>query len=427
LDKLSIVYRDPRELTPHPRNANRHPTKQVHQIAESINAFGNINPILIDEKGVVIAGHGRLAAALERKLEQVPTIQIRHLSEARKRALMLADNKIARNSVWDEEMLRLELEEILSVEDEELIDLTGFETPEIDRLLERGALAGSDPDDDPVEPDRTLPANFKIGDLIRCGPHRIICGDAKDPASYSALLDGESADQAVTDPPYNVAIEQVVGLGKTQHREFAEASGEMTNSQFQRFLDLTFAQIKANSRDGAIIMAFMDWRHINQLLQTGNANLFELKNICVWVKTNGGMGSFYRSQHELVAIFKNGSGPHVNNIELGKHGRYRTNVWQYAGANTFRKGRLDDLATHPTVKPVALVADAIKDCSRRNDIILDPFGGSGTTLLAAERTGRQARLIEIDPYYVEATIKRWTKSTGRTPELIGSRTPEPAL
>jgi hypothetical protein len=215
------------------------------------------------------------------------------------------------------------------------------------------------------------------------------------------------------DPPYNVPIDgHVSGLGSIKHREFAMASGEMTKDQFTEFLKTVFANASALSLDGAIHFVCMDWRHMSEVLSAGDSVYSELKNLCVWNKDNGGMGLFYRSKHELIFVFKVGSAAHVNTVELGRSGRYRTNVWDYAGVNTLRPGRLDDLAMHPTVKPVALVIDAIKDCSRRGDFVLDPFGGSGTTLVAAEKCGRAARVLEIDPGYVDVSIRRWQQLTG---------------
>jgi len=419
MEKLTVIYRHPKDLKANPHNANRHPEKQVHQIGKSIYTFGNINPILINEHLTIIAGHGRLDAALDLGLDEVPTIMVSHLSKDQQRTLLIADNKIAKNAVWDIEALKVEIEYILSIDDD-LADALAFGAAELDIILDDGSGTGSDPADVVDEIDRSVPAKTKLGDLYQLGSNRIFCGDACSLASYAALLMGDVADLAALDHPYNLPGSAIGGLGKTKHPDFAEASGEMSRSEFQGFLDLSLGLVRDHCRDGAIIMAFMDWRHIDQLLQAGRSLALELKNICAWVKTNAGMGSLYRSQHELIAVFKYGTAPHVNNVELGKHGRYRTNVWTYAGANTFRKGRMEDLATHPTVKPIALVADAIKDCTRRGDIVLDAFGGSGTTLLAAERTGRRARLIEIDPYYIDATIARWQKMTGGTPVLLSS-------
>jgi DNA modification methylase len=254
----------------------------------------------------------------------------------------------------------------------------------------------------------------RMGDVWSLGNHRIICGDAREPETYERLLGGEKAQVVFTDPPFNVKVDgHVGGLGKVKHREFAMASGEMNRPEFAGFLKTVFSRMAESVMDGAILFTCIDWAHLGEMLEAGYAVFDELKNIVCWAKTNGGMGSFYRSQHGLISVWKKGKAPHVNNIELGAHGRYRTNVWTYAGANTFRRGRMEDLASHPTVKPCALVMDALKDCSKPGNLVLDPFGGSGTTLIAAEKTRRHARLIELDPAYVDLTIRRWEKLTGR--------------
>ena len=244
------------------------------------------------------------------------------------------------------------------------------------------------------------------GDLWQLGPHRLICGDALDPRIVADLLDSEKAEMVFTDPPYNVAIDgNVSGLGKVRHREFAMASGEMTRAEFTAFLSSAFANLVAYSLDGSIHFVCMDWRHVGEMLEAGAANYAELKNMIVWVKDNGGMGSFYRSRHELIFAFKNGVAPHLNSFELGQNGRYRTNVWEYRGVNTLKSGRLEELALHPTVKPVAMIVDAIKDVSRRAGIVLDLFGGSGSSLIAAHKTGRRARVCELDPVYCDRILQ----------------------
>jgi DNA modification methylase len=245
------------------------------------------------------------------------------------------------------------------------------------------------------------------------GPHRLLCGNALVATCYAALMAGETARQVITDPPYNVRIDgHVCGKGAIRHGEFAMASGEMTPDEFTAFLFQNFGAVRTVCVDGAIVMVFMDWRHAQEILAAGLRVFDAFKNLCVWVKDNGGMGSFYRSQHELCFVFKVGTAPHVNTFGLGGTGRYRTNVWSYAGINTLRAGRMEELALHPTVKPVAMIADAIRDCSHRNDIILDPFGGSGTLLLAAHRTGRRARVMELDPLYVDTALLRFERATG---------------
>ncbi|MEQ9662738.1 MAG: site-specific DNA-methyltransferase [Parasphingopyxis sp.] len=233
------------------------------------------------------------------------------------------------------------------------------------------------------------------------------------------LLDGETVDLLFTDPPYNVPIDgHVCGSGSVQHREFAMGVGEMSTSEFTRFLVDTLGPAAATCRDGAIAYVCMDWRHMGELLAAGNTVFDELKNLVVWNKTNGGMGTFYRSKHELIFVFKKGKGEHVNSFGLGDTGRYRTNVWDYAGISSLGANRAEELAMHPTVKPVALIADALRDCSRRGDIVLDCFGGSGSTLIAAETAGRTARLIEYDPVYCDTIVRRWEAYTGKRAEKI---------
>ena len=286
------------------------------------------------------------------------------------------------------------------------VGLTGFELPEIDLLIGELDIANSNEPTDTDIPLPSGPAVTRLGDIWQIGSHRLICGDSTERETYQRLLGEVRAQLVFTDPPYNVPIAgHVGGLGSVQHREFAMASGEMSQSEFTAFLTSVFVQLAEFSVDGSIHFQCMDWRHVDEILQAGWNAYRELKNICVWAKNNGGMGSLYRSQHELVFVFKSGTSPHINNVELGKHGRYRTNIWNYAGVNSFGNDR-SDLALHPTVKPVALVADAIRDCSHRKGIVLDAFAGSGTTMIAAERTGRRGYGIEIDPLYCDVIIRR---------------------
>lgn len=396
-----------------PRNARTHSKRQIKAIAESVKAFGFTNPVLVDDDGVILAGHGRFEAARLLGLTAVPTIKITNLDEAQKRAYVLADNKLAERAGWDREILALELGELslLLPEVGLSVDLTGFEIPEIDVLMsEMEEEKATSNDDEIVAVPGT--AVSRLGDVWILGRHRLVCGDARDPAVLTNLLGDERADMVFTDPPYNVPIEgHVMGNGRVKHPEFAMASGEMSSSEFTGFLRQVLDAAKSVSRDGALHYVCMDWRHIGELIEAGKPVYSSLKNICVWAKNNGGQGSLYRSQHELVAVFKVGDDEHVNNVELGRHGRNRSNVWHYAGVNTFKAGRDEELATHPTVKPVALVADAIKDVTRRNAIVLDLFGGSGTTLIACERIGRRARLIEIEPRYVDVSVRRFQMLT----------------
>ena len=425
-----LEYRRLDELTPYARNARTHSKKQLRQIADSIDRFGFTNPILIDASNTILAGHGRVEAARLLGLAEVPCIRVEHMSAEEKRAYVLADNKLALNAGWDEEILAEELKELLAVDLDFDIGLTGFTVAEIDSLVD-----GLEPEEpgDPEEdrlPEDDGEARCRPGDIWQLGPHRLICGSSLDERTVVALMAGEKARMVFTDPPYNVPIDgHVGGSGKVRHREFAMASGEMTKAEFIAFLKTAFENLAASSLDGSIHFICMDWRHMDELMKAGEGVYAELKNLIVWVKDNGGMGTFYRSRHELIFAFKNGTAPHINTFELGQHGRYRTNVWQYRGVNTLKTGRMDELQLHPTVKPVQMIADAIKDCSGRGDIVLDLFGGSGSTLIAAHKTGRRAYLSELDPVYCDRIIRRWEAYAKDDAELIAcglDQTPEAA-
>ena len=408
------------ELQPYKNNARTHSKRQIRQIARSIEKFGFCNPVLIDDARQIIAGHGRVEAAKQLGIDSVPTCRLSHLSEADKRAYVLADNKLAQKAGWNKELLAIELQGLIELDVE--IELTGFDMAEIDLILEEAHEANGAPSgpEDNVPQYSSGPAITQTGDLWVLGRHRLLCGDASDKAAYDHLLEGARAEFVLTDPPYNVAIEgNVCGLGHIHHRDFAMGCGEMSEVEFTAFLEAVFKLLAGNTVDGSIHQVCMDWRHMWEMLAAGRKVYSELKNLCVWNKTNAGMGSFYRSKHELVFVWKSGTATHINNFELGQHGRNRTNVWDYAGINTMRAGRLEELAMHPTVKPVALVADAIKDCSRRGGLVLDPFCGSGTILIAAERTGRKARALEIDPAYVDVAVRRWQTYTGKSAVLAG--------
>jgi DNA modification methylase len=397
-------------LKPYARNPRQHSAKQIRQIANSISEFGFTNPLLIDADGGVIAGHGRLKAAKELGLPYVPTIRLEHMTEAQKRAYIIADNRLAENAGWDRELLALEMQYLDSLELDFDLTITGFETVDIDLLIQDDGQSDAAADEI-LEP---LAPVSQVGDLWLLGKHRLLCADALAQASYDTLLGDDQAQMVFIDPPYNVRIDgNVCGLGSIKHREFEMAAGEMSEVEFTSFLTKVFEGLANNSLDGSIHYVCMDWRHLSELIAAGRAVYPEVKNLCVWNKDNGGMGSLYRSKHELIFVFKNGRGAHINNIELGRHGRNRTNVWDYAGVNSFGQDRLDELAMHPTVKPVAMVADALLDCSLRDGIVFDCFGGSGTTLIAAEKTGRRGRLIELDPVYVDVTIRRFEKLTGK--------------
>lgn len=401
-------------LKPYPRNARTHSKRQIEQIARSIDRFGFTNPVLVDDAMMIIAGHGRVEAAKVLGLEEVPIVRLSHLTEAEKRAYILADNRLAEKSGWDQEILAIELQGLIDLNFD--VEIAGFAIAEADAII--GAAADADPEGPSTPEDQTpapeAAAITQPGDVWILGPHRLLCGDALQAESYAALMQTETADLIFTDPPYNVPIDGFVGgNGNATRREFAMASGEMTEREFEAFLTTALKAAAAVTNDGSFAFVCMDWRHMSEMLAAGRAVFDELKNLCVWTKSNGGMGSLYRSQHELVFVFKRGTGPHLNNVELGRFGRNRTNVWAYAGVNAFGAHRDAELAMHPTVKPVALIQDAILDVTKRGDILLDPFGGSGSTLVAAERCGRKARLIELDPLYCDVIVRRFESYTGK--------------
>ncbi len=417
---LSIEHHLTSSLRPYPGNARTHSRKQIKQIADSIERFGFTNPVLISDAREIIAGHGRVSAARLLGLETVPTVKLSHLSEAERRAYVLADNKLALNAGWDQEILAIELQALIDLDFD--VEFTGFSLAETDIILD--GASDSDPEgglgpEDEIPPIREDTVT-RMGDLWQLGRHRLLCGDARKGEDYLTLLGEETVDLVFTDPPYNVPIDgHVCGLGRIRHEDFAMGVGEMSDEAFTAFLRETLGRMAKACRDGAIAFVCMDWRHMGEMLAAGNAAFTELKNLCVWNKTNGGMGTFYRSKHELIFVFKMGTAPHTNSFGLGDTGRYRTNVWDYPGISSLSSNRAEALAMHPTVKPVALVADAIRDCSKRGDIVLDAFGGSGTTLIAAQKTGRSARTIEYDPAYCDTIIRRFEKVTGKRATLAG--------
>ena len=410
--KLNIVYQNIDQLHSNPHNARTHSKHQIRQLAESMRQCGWTTPILIDANNTIIAGHGRKAAAKLLGIEEVPTIRLDGLTKEQIRAYVIADNKLAENAGWDREILAIEFQELLALDCLD-ITVTGFEIAEIDLILEEAKGA---PEEEVLpEPDFDQEPVTQPGDLWLLGKHRIICGNSLHQATYRELMGSRRAAMVFTDPPFNVRIDgHATGNGAIRHREFAMASGEMSEAEFVAFLITSLKLLCDHSANNSVHYVCIDWRHLGELLSAGRQNYDEFLNLCVWVKNSGGMGSFYRSQHELVLVFRKGKGPHRNNIQLGQFGRNRTNVWQYPGIQTLSKqseeGNL--LALHPTVKPIAMVADAILDSSARGEVVLDAFLGSGTTLMAAERVGRVCCGIEIDPLYVDVAIRRWQKYTG---------------
>lgn len=406
---LAVSYISPEEVKPYQNNPKKHSEKQITQIINSIKEFKFNNPILIDENNVLIAGHGRLLASKHLQIKEIPAIRLTHLTESQKKAYRIADNKLTENGAWDTDLLKIEFEEIQKLNLDLNLDITGFDNQEIDLLFNPPPPADNKLNKIPYIPEKEIVS--KAGDIWQLGSHRIICGDALERITFERLLQDKHAAMVFTDPPYNVKINgHVCGNGAIKHKEFAMASGEMGSNEFTEFLSANFKLLKEFSKNGSLHLICMDWRHVEEISRAGHV-YDEFKNICVWNKTNAGMGSLYRSKHEFIFVYKNGEGKHINNIELGSKGRYRTNVWDYAGVNTFKNTNL--LKLHPTVKPVELIWDAILDVSKRGDIVLDSFLGSGSTLIACEKSHRICYGIELEPLYIDTTIRRWQELTGK--------------
>jgi DNA modification methylase len=414
---LKIIYQQIEALKLDPGNPRVHAKRQIGQIASSIRIFGFNVPVLVDRHGNVVCGHGRMLACRELGMTEVPTLCLDHLTSAQARAFMIADNRLTEIATWDDQLLAQQLKDLSLSGLDFSLEVTGFMTAEIDlriSSLEDKPAQDADPADALPEVAAGPPVS-KIGDLWLLGRNRLLCGSALDTLAFTALMGEERAATVFTDPPYNVPIDgHASGLGAIHHRPFPMASGEMSKAEFNAFLSRACFNLAAFSAAGSLHFICMDWRHLDELLSAAAEAYGELKNLCVWVKDNAGMGSLYRSQHELVLVFKQRGGAHRNNVQLGQFGRNRSNVWRYPGANSFARcgeeGNL--LALHPTVKPVAMVADAILDCTERGQIVLDAFLGSGTTVIAAERTGRRCYGLDLDPVYVDTIIRRWQTLTG---------------
>ncbi len=416
LRNLKIEYLPVSSLGLNPENPRLHSEKQISQLADSIRSFGFNVPVLVDGDLQVIAGHGRVLAARQLGLANVPVIRLEHLTEQQILAFRIADNRLTENSEWDPRLLGEQFKILSEAELDFTLETTGFEMAEIDLIIENLAPAPEGKNDAADDVPET-PAGIQVsqpGDLWVLGQHRVFCGNSLNESSYAALMDDTKATMVFTDPPYNVPIDgHATGLGKIRHMDFKMATGEMNEDEFIDYLTRACGLLAAHSVEGSLHFVCMDWRHLSELLAAGKQVYTELKNVCVWVKDNAGMGSLYRSQHELVLLFKRGKESHRNNIQLGQFGRYRSNVWNYPGVNSFSRSTDEGnlLVLHPTVKPVALVADAIMDCSGRSDLVLDAFLGSGTTIIASERTGRRCYGIELDPVYVDTIIRRWQNFT----------------
>lgn len=408
--KLQIEYLSLDKLKDCNRQLRTLPKSQLKKTNRIIKELDMVLPVLIDKDGTIIAGQHFVAAARELSIKTIPVVCLDHLDEGQVRILRVFHDRILEEAEWDKKALAEEFQELIVLIPDLDLTMTAFDLEEIDLILD--ILPDDDPDDSGPGP-QGGPAITQPGDRFLLGDHRLGCGNSLEKATFDGLMQGEQADACFVDMPFNVKVDGHVGnSGKIKHREFAMASGEMSVDEFTSFLTTAHQRIVDYTKPGSVIYSCMDWRHLMEILTACQSVGLVQLNLCAWVKDNGSMGSFYRSRHELVLVFKNGTAKHINNVMLGKHGRNRTNVWEYPGVNSFGNGRMDELKMHPTVKPTAMVADAIKDSSHRGNIILDPFGGSGTTLIAAEKTGRKARLIELDPIYCDVTIRRWQALTG---------------
>ena len=401
-------------LTPLGHATRKHPHHQISKLKRMIARYGILRPVLVDQSFRVIDGSAIIEATQALGVSEIPVIVVSDLDEASLRAARLALNRSAEDASWEQAELAREFCAILEIESDFELNDTGFEMAEIDLSF------GNDgrEDEDIIPPPDPGPPVSRPGDLWQLGPHLLLCADCLADGSFERLLAGSAARMSFTDPPYNMRISDVSGFGSIKHKEFANGSGEMSDDEYRGFLSRVCELLVRHSAAGSLHYMCIDWRHVADLIAVGGPVFDELKNICTWAKAAAGQGSFYRSQTEFVCVFKSGRAPHINNIKLGRFGRNRSNLWTYAGQTSLGAGKRKS-GLHPTVKPLALVADAILDASNRGEIVLDPFGGSGTTLVAAEKTGRLARLIEIDPAYVDLTIRRFEAYTGQNARLYG--------
>ncbi len=403
------------QLLANPHNARVHSSKQIKKIARSLEIAGHLSPVVADEAWTILAGHGRVEASKRSGAASVPVVQVVGLAEAQKRVFLIADNRIAEDARTDRKKLAEQIPELtplLESIDCHLTD-TGLEAAEIDQLtidFEESSHNPADEIDPALLQENTI---LQQGDIFALGEHRLLVGDARDRSAVERLMNGEQAAAGFLDLPYNVKISSIVGRGKIQHAEFAMGSGEMSRAEFVSFMKTTLSNVAHVSRQSAVHFLCIDWKHVHQMIEAAEAVYTSYLNLVVWNKTNAGQGGTYRSQHELIGVFRIGEEPHQDNVQKGKFGRTRSNVWTYPGVNTFRAGRMNDLAAHPTVKPTALVADAFKDVTRRNEWVIDTFVGSGTSILAAETIGRRAAALEIEPKYAQIAIRRWENFTGR--------------
>jgi DNA modification methylase len=410
-NSLSIELLEIASLRSALKNVRRHSRKQVPKLQKSLNHFGQPRPILVTPDHEIIDGHLVCEALKANGATTVRAIVVRGLSPIEIRALRLMLHRSAEDAVWDLDAVRIELQAILDAGLD--LDLTGFETPELDQILQADIPRANVGEDGGDIPRAGASAISRPGDIWQCGRHRIGCGNARDQRFVARVREGRLVNVSFIDPPYNLPIAGFVsGKGRHQHREFLQGSGEMSSDDFFALLRDSLEVLRTASTADAVVFGCIDWRHVVELVVAGRVCGMALYNLCVWVKNNPGMGGIYRNQHELVAVFRAGTGQPVNNVELGKYGRNRSNVWSYPGMASFGAGRDELLASHPTVKPIALISDVLRDVTKRGDVVLDTFLGSGSTLMAAQETGRICFGVELDPLYVDAAIRRWQRATG---------------
>ena len=400
------------EGTGYRRHARIHTKRGLDLLAKNITRFGFVVPILIDVTGAIIAGHARVSAAKRLGYQELPALRLEHLSPIEVRALRLADNRLAELSEWNKEVLAIELKDLIEFDFD--VSLSGFESPQVDILLnQQFPVIGSTAADDmpPVQPGAPV---TRLRDLWVLDEHRVLCGDACNSDHYQGLL-GEVRPHAMfADAPYNIPVDGTIsGAGRIKHREFVQGSGEMSAAEYAAFISRFVASATGYTADGSVHFHCIDWRQLCLYEQACKPHYAAHLNTITWVKPNAGMGSLYRSQSEFVLAFRSGQSRHTNNIELGRHGRNRSNVWFYEGCNSINPARRRELLLHPTPKPVEMIADAIRDVTHRGQSVLDPFLGSGSTLIACEKTERACFGIELDPLYVDVIVRRWQEHTGR--------------
>jgi DNA modification methylase len=419
LDLLPALSRQirlvaPSSLTAFGRRARTHSKEQISQIGKSIQTFGFAVPVLVDENDKVIAGNARVEASIQIGLTEIPVVTHSHLTDAQKRAFVLAENKLASLAGFDNTVLGLEFKDLLELDLDFDLDVTGFADPEIDALA-----FGQDPVERSMPEVKPGVATSRVGDLWLLERHRLMCGDSTDKDAVSQLLDGEQARTVFQDPPFNVKIDGHVS-GTGQHQEFVMASGEMSDDEFTAFLTKVLARTTESLMPGGLAYVCMDFRHMRNVLDAADRNALKLLNLIVWDKGQGGMGSFYRSRHELIFLLARDGASHLNRVQLGKHGRDRCNVWSYRGMHGMGPEQKRARELHPTVKPLALVKDAILDSTKRGELVLDLFSGSGTTIVAAHDTGRRGVAMELDPIYADTTLLRWQAHSGKEAVLASS-------